>query len=82
MRATQAKLKFKNNPCAKSSASTKTGISFARVEFKILKVALVVHDFICVKNEILSVKGDEILKFKDALSRINLKFASKTRLKI
>ena len=59
-----------------------TEISSARVEFKILKVALVVHDFICVKNEILSVKGDEILKFKDALSRINLKFASKTRLKI
>ncbi|WP_298757771.1 hypothetical protein [uncultured Campylobacter sp.] len=59
-----------------------TGISSARVEFKILKVAFVVRDFICVKNEILSVKGDEILKFKDALSRLNLKFASKARLKI
>jgi len=35
------------------------------VEFKILKVAFVVRDFTCVKNEILSVKGDEILKFKD-----------------
>ncbi len=59
-----------------------TRISSARVEFKILKVAFVVRDFTCVKNEILSVKGDEILKFKDALSRLNLKFASKTRLKI
>ena len=59
-----------------------TGISSARVEFKILKVAFVVRDFICVKNEILSVKGGEILKFKDALSRLNLKFASKARLKI
>ena len=39
-----------------------TGISFARVEFKILKVALVVRDFICAKNEILSVKGGGILK--------------------
>ena len=41
-----------------------------------------VRDFICAKNEILSVKDSRILKFKDALSRINLKFASKTRLKI
>jgi len=41
-----------------------------------------VRDFICAKNEILSIKGDEILKFKDTLSRLNLKFASKTRLKI
>ena len=41
-----------------------------------------VRDFISVKNEILSVKGSGILKFKDALSRLNLKFASKARLKI
>ncbi|EEV18246.1 hypothetical protein CAMGR0001_1003 [Campylobacter gracilis RM3268] len=40
MRATQAKLKFKNNPCAENSASTKTEISSARVEFKILKYLL------------------------------------------
>jgi hypothetical protein len=32
------------------------------VEFKILKVAFVVRDFICAKNEILSVKGGGILK--------------------
>jgi len=51
LRATRAKLKFKNNPCAENSASTKTGISSARVKFKILKVALVVRDFNCVKNE-------------------------------
>lgn len=70
MRATQAKLKFKNNPCAENSASTKTEISSARVEFKILKVALVVRDFICAKNEILSVKkgGGGILKFKNVRS--------------
>ena len=58
-----------------------TRISSARVEFKILKVAFVVRDFICVKNEILSVKGDGILNL-EILSQINLKFASKTRLKI
>lgn len=66
----------------KISLARETGISSARVEFKILKVALVVRDFIYVKNEILSVKGGGILKFKDALLRLNLKFASKTRLKI
>jgi len=45
-----------------NSASTKTEISSARMEFKILKIALVVRDFICAKNEILSVKGGGILK--------------------
>nr|WP_314373166.1 hypothetical protein [uncultured Campylobacter sp.] len=40
------------------------------------------RDFICAKNEILSVKGGEILKFKGTLSQLNLKFTSKTRLKI
>lgn len=51
------------------------------MEFKILKVAFVVRDFICVKNEILSVKGDGILNL-EILSQINLKFASKYSLKI
>jgi hypothetical protein len=39
-----------------------TGISSARVEFEILKIAFVVRYFICAKNEILSVKGGGILK--------------------
>jgi hypothetical protein len=46
----------------KISLARETGISSARVEFKILKVAFVVRDFICAKNEILSVKGSGILK--------------------
>ncbi|WP_297902444.1 hypothetical protein [uncultured Campylobacter sp.] len=65
----------------KITLARETGISSARVEFKILKVAFVVRDFTCVKNEILSVKGDGILNL-EILSQINLKFASKTRLKI
>jgi len=45
-----------------------TGISSARVEFKILKVAFVVRDFICVKNENPICKRWRNSKFRDTLA--------------